>query len=35
MERALMEARKALARSDRWSDPYYWASFVDIGKPAE
>ncbi len=35
MERALTLARRALARSDRWSDPYYWAPFVVIGRPSE
>lgn len=35
MERALTLARRALAGSGRWSDPYYWASFVVIGRPSE
>jgi len=26
--KALLEARKTLARSARWKDPYYWGSFV-------
>ena len=31
MERALTQARRVLAHSTRWSDPYYWASFTVIG----
>lgn len=34
MEHSLTLARQALQQSDRWSDPYYWASFVEIGAPA-
>jgi CHAT domain-containing protein/Tfp pilus assembly protein PilF len=34
MEHSLTLARQALQRSDRWSDPYYWASFVEVGAPA-
>jgi CHAT domain-containing protein/Tfp pilus assembly protein PilF len=33
MEHALTLARRSFLRSDRWSDPYYWASFVVIGIP--
>ncbi len=33
MEVAATQARKALAHSDRWGDPYYWASFVVVGSP--
>lgn len=32
-EHALTEARRAFSRSQRWSDPYYWASFVLYGRP--
>lgn len=31
MERAATQARRALANSTRWSDPYYWASFTVMG----
>jgi CHAT domain-containing protein len=34
MESAIMLARRALVRSSRWSDPYYWASFTVIGSPS-
>jgi len=34
MEHSLTLARQTLQKSDRWSDPYYWASFVEIGAPA-
>ena len=33
MEQSLTQARRALAASRRWSDPYYWASFVIVGRP--
>ncbi len=33
MEHALTLARQALLKSDRWSDPYYWASYVVVGMP--
>jgi CHAT domain-containing protein len=33
MERALTLARQSFLRSDRWSDPYYWASYVVVGMP--
>jgi len=35
MEHALTLARQALAGSELWSDPYYWATFVVIGRPSE
>jgi tetratricopeptide (TPR) repeat protein len=31
MERAVAQARRTLAKSTRWSDPYYWASFTVMG----
>jgi CHAT domain-containing protein/tetratricopeptide (TPR) repeat protein len=33
MEHALTLARQSFLRSDRWSDPYYWASYVLVGMP--
>ena len=33
MEHALTLARQALLKSDRWSDPYYWGSYVAVGMP--
>jgi CHAT domain-containing protein/tetratricopeptide (TPR) repeat protein len=33
MEHALTLARQSFLRSDRWSDPYYWASHVVVGMP--
>jgi CHAT domain-containing protein len=33
MEHALTLARRSLSKSARWSDPYYWASFVLYGNP--
>jgi len=35
MEHALTLARRALAKSSRWQDPFYWASFVVYGMPSE
>ena len=35
MEHSLTLARRTLAHSVRWSDPYYWASFIVIGRPSE
>jgi CHAT domain-containing protein len=35
MERALTRARQKLAQSQRWQDPYYWAAFVVVGRPAD
>jgi CHAT domain-containing protein len=34
MEHALTLARTAMSHSSRWSDPYYWASIIVIGRPA-
>ena len=33
VEHAITQARQTMARSPRWSDPYYWASFVVYGRP--
>jgi CHAT domain-containing protein len=33
MEHALTLARQSVLRSDRWSDPYYWSSYVVVGMP--
>ena len=33
MEHALTLARQSFLRSDRWSDPYYWGSYVLVGMP--
>jgi CHAT domain-containing protein/Tfp pilus assembly protein PilF len=33
MEHALTFARQSFLKSDRWSDPYYWASYVVVGMP--
>ncbi|MBV9506152.1 MAG: CHAT domain-containing protein [Acidobacteriia bacterium] len=35
MERSITQARRALAESARWHDPYYWASFVVLGRPSD
>jgi CHAT domain-containing protein/Tfp pilus assembly protein PilF len=35
MEHSLALARRELAHSPRWSDPYYWASFIVRGRPSE
>jgi CHAT domain-containing protein/tetratricopeptide (TPR) repeat protein len=35
MEHAITLARRGMAQSERWRDPYYWASFVVYGRPAE
>jgi CHAT domain-containing protein len=35
IERSLLLARRAMASSARWSDPYYWAAFVVVGPPAD
>lgn len=35
MEHSITLARRTMARSHRFSDPYYWASFVVIGRPAD
>lgn len=34
-ERAMTLTRRLLFRSERWSDPYYWSSFVIIGSPTD
>jgi CHAT domain-containing protein/Tfp pilus assembly protein PilF len=33
MEHALTLARQSFLKSDRWADPYYWASYVVVGMP--
>jgi CHAT domain-containing protein/Tfp pilus assembly protein PilF len=33
IEHALTLARQSFLKSDRWSDPYYWASYVLVGMP--
>jgi CHAT domain-containing protein len=33
IEHALTLARQGFLKSDRWSDPYYWASYVVVGMP--
>lgn len=35
MEHSITLARRTMARSRRFSDPYYWASFVVIGRPTD
>ncbi len=35
MEHAMTLTRREMARSRQYSDPYYWASFVVIGRPSE
>jgi CHAT domain-containing protein/Tfp pilus assembly protein PilF len=35
LERSMTIARNTLARSKRWSDPYYWAPFVLYGRPLQ
>jgi CHAT domain-containing protein len=32
LEASLTDARRVMASSRRWADPYYWASFVAIGR---
>jgi CHAT domain-containing protein/tetratricopeptide (TPR) repeat protein len=34
MEHAMTLARRSMAKSTQWSDPYFWASFVVVGKPS-
>jgi CHAT domain-containing protein len=34
LETALALARRRLSQSPRWADPYYWASFVLMGRPS-
>jgi len=33
MEHSLTLARQSFLRTDHWSDPYYWASYVIVGMP--
>jgi CHAT domain-containing protein len=35
MEHSITLARRSMIHSRRFSDPYYWASFVVIGRPAD
>ncbi|HLK63075.1 MAG TPA: CHAT domain-containing protein [Bryobacteraceae bacterium] len=35
IEHSLMLARQAMVSQPRWSDPYYWAGFVVIGRTGE
>lgn len=35
MEHAMTLARRAMARMPQYSDPYYWASFIVIGRPSD
>jgi CHAT domain-containing protein/Tfp pilus assembly protein PilF len=35
VEHAVTLARRGMAQSQRWQDPYYWASFVVYGRPTE
>jgi CHAT domain-containing protein/tetratricopeptide (TPR) repeat protein len=35
IDRSLTLARRGLSQSARWKDPYYWASFMVYGVPAE
>jgi CHAT domain-containing protein len=35
MEHAITLARRDMAQSERWRDPYYWASFVVYGRPED
>lgn len=35
MEHSITLARRKMARSGRFSDPYYWAPFVVIGRPTD
>jgi len=35
MEHSITLARRTMAHSGRFSDPYYWASFVVIGRPTD
>lgn len=35
MEHSITLSRQTMARSRRFSDPYYWASFVVIGRPTD
>jgi CHAT domain-containing protein/Tfp pilus assembly protein PilF len=33
IEQAMTLSRREMSRSKRWADPYYWGSFVVIGRP--
>lgn len=35
VEHALTLARRTMAASSRWSDPYHWASFIVVGRPMD
>lgn len=35
MEHAMTLTRRTMAQSQQYSDPYYWASFIVIGRPSE
>lgn len=35
MEHSITLARAAMASQHRFSDPYYWASFIVVGRPAD
>jgi len=35
IEKAITVARRKLEASARWHDPYYWASFVVMGRPSD
>lgn len=35
MEHSITLARRTMMHSRRYSDPYYWASFIVIGRPAD
>jgi CHAT domain-containing protein/Tfp pilus assembly protein PilF len=35
MEHSITLARRTMMHSSRYSDPYYWASFIVIGRPAD
>lgn len=35
IERSMLFSRRAMASSNRWSDPYYWGSFAVVGRPTE
>jgi CHAT domain-containing protein len=35
LEKAVRDARRSLAASERWNDPFYWASFILVGRPTE
>jgi CHAT domain-containing protein/Tfp pilus assembly protein PilF len=35
LEHSLNLVRRQMAASDRWKDPYYWASFIVVGRPGD